>query len=75
MQQMESEATSTAALTVALSRNDADFIKTHLLPSDKPAASVLVRQTCISGGYQAQSAKLKNGTSLLIRQICISVGS
>lgn len=42
MQRMESAAAATATLTVALSRNDADFIKTHLLPSDKPAASVLV---------------------------------
>jgi hypothetical protein len=42
MQEMESAAAATAAATVALSRSDADFIKRHLLPSQKPAASVTV---------------------------------
>ncbi|DBA96974.1 hypothetical protein WJX77_003885 [Trebouxia sp. C0004] len=42
MQGMESAAAATAAATVALSRSDADFIKHHLLPPQKPAASVTV---------------------------------
>ncbi len=42
MQGMESAAAATAAATVALSRSDADFIKHHLLPPQKTAASVTV---------------------------------
>ncbi|KAL0044261.1 hypothetical protein WJX82_007555 [Trebouxia sp. C0006] len=42
MQGMESAAAATAAVTVALSRSDADFIKHQLLPPQKPAASVKV---------------------------------
>ena len=42
MQGMESAAAATAAVTVALSRSDADFIKYHLLPPQKAAATVKV---------------------------------
>ena len=46
MQSMESEAAATAAMIIALSRSDADFIKAYLLPGG-PSAPVLVRQHAV----------------------------
>lgn len=47
MRSMESAAVATAAASVALSRSDADFIRSQLLPPQKHAASVTVRSTSV----------------------------